>query len=156
MKKKQGKKQGKNSIAVSSANKCNTNHWRLRKGLKFQDNAYGFVYRITNKSNGKWYIGQKKIDKRGLWKSYQSSSNKLKEEIARLGEENFTFEILEFVDCKWMLNYLELYYQIILEAMFDENSYNGIVNVRLKKFASMKERWKKVSPNEQNCGIISS
>lgn len=68
----------------------------------------------------------------------------MKEEIARLGEEHFDFEILEFVDCKWMLNYLELYYQIILEAMFDENSYNGIVNVRLKKFASMKERWKKV------------
>jgi hypothetical protein len=43
-----------------------------------------------------------------------------------------------------MLNYLELYYQIILEAMFDENSYNGIVNVRLKKFESMKEKWAKV------------
>lgn len=141
------KRKDKNNIAVSSANKCNTNHrghWKLRKGLKFQDNAYGFVYRITNKSNGKWYVGQKKIDKRGLWKTYNSSSNKLKAEIKELGEENFDFEILEFVDCKWMLNYLELYYQIILEAMFDENSYNGIVNVRLKKFASMKERWKKV------------
>ena len=84
------------------------------------------------------------MDKRGLWKTYNSSSNKLKAEIKELGEENFDFEILEFVDCKWMLNYLELYYQIILEAMFDEQSYNGIVNVRLKKFASMKERWKKV------------
>lgn len=102
------------------------------------------MYRITNKSNGKWYIGQKKIDKKGLWKTYQSSSNKLKAEIKELGEENFEFEILEFVDCKWMLNYLELYYQIITEAMFDENSYNGIVNVRLKKFSSMKERWKKL------------
>ena len=137
------KRKDKNNIAVSSANKCNTK-WKLRKGLKFQDNAYGFVYRITNKSNGKWYIGQKKIDKRGLWKSYQSSSNKLKAEIKELGEENFAFEILEFVDCKWMLNYLELYYQIILEAMFDENSYNGIVNVRLRKFESMKEKWAKM------------
>ena len=34
MKKKQGKKQGKNSSAVISANKCNTK-WKLRKGLKF-------------------------------------------------------------------------------------------------------------------------
>ena len=136
---------GKNNIAIRSANKCNTNYkWKLRKGLKFQEDAYGFVYRITNKSNGKWYIGQKKIDKRGLWKSYNSSSNKLKAEIKELGEEQFDFEILEFVDCKWMLNYLELYYQIILEAMFDDNSYNGIVNVRLKKFSSMKERWKKL------------
>ena len=146
MKKKQGKQQGKNSIAIRSANNCNTNHgkWKLRKGLKFQEDAYGFVYRITNKSNGKWYIGQKKLDKKGLWKTYNSSCNKLKKEIKELGEENFTFEILEFVDCKWMLNYLELYYQIILEAMFDENSYNGIVNVRLRKFESMKEKWKKV------------
>jgi hypothetical protein len=89
-------------------------------------------------------VGQKKLDKKGQWKTYQSSSNKLKAEIARLGEDKFAFEILEFVDCKWMLNYLELYYQIILEAMFDENSYNGIVNVRLRKFESMKDKWKKL------------
>lgn len=87
------------------------------------------------------------MDKKGAWKTYQSSSNKLKAEIKELGEENFTFEILEFVDCKWMLNYLELYYQIILEAMFDDNSYNGIVNVRLRKFESMKEKWAKVEKN---------
>ena len=84
------------------------------------------------------------MDKQGKWKSYQSSSNKLKAEIKELGEDKFAFEILEFVDCKWMLNYLELYYQIILDAMFDEQSYNGIVNVRLRKFESMKERWKKM------------
>lgn len=105
------------------------------------------MYKITNKSNGKWYIGQKKLDKQGKWKTYNSSSNKLKAEIQELGEDKFAFEILEFVDCKWMLNYLELYYQIILEAMFDENSYNGIVNVRLRKFESMKEKWKKVHKN---------
>lgn len=35
-----------------------------------------------------------------------------------------------------------------MNAMFDENSYNGIINVRLSKFESMKEKWEKI--NTQN------
>lgn len=31
-----------------------------------------------------------------------------------------------------------------MEAMFDSNSYNGIVNVRLSKFDSMKEKWEEI------------
>jgi hypothetical protein len=44
-----------------------------------------------------------------------------------------------------MLSYLELWYQMQMNAMFDENSYNGIINVRLSKFASMKEKWESIN-----------
>lgn len=40
-----------------------------------------------------------------------------------------------------MLSYVELWYQMKMKAMFDENSYNGIVNVRLSKFDSMRQKW---------------
>lgn len=79
-------------------------HWVLSEGLKLPDNfidnpPLGFVYKITNKETGKFYIGQKKIlkvekrpplkgkvRKRKIikqtdWRTYCSSSNELKQEI---------------------------------------------------------------------------
>lgn len=119
----------------------------------------GFVYRITDNSNGKSYIGQKKVTsietrpplkgyvrkrkfiKQSDWRTYCGSSNEVKLAILKNGKETFKFEILCFTDSKWMLSYLELWFQMKEGVMFDPMSYNGIVNVRLSKFASMKEKW---------------
>lgn len=143
-------------------------HWHLREGLELpinfdEDPPLGFVYKVTDKVNNKWYIGQKKITKvekrpplKGKvrkrkiikqtdWRTYTTSCNTLKFEIIQRPKEEFDFEILHFVDCKWMLSYLELWYQMQMNAMFDENSYNGIINVRLSKFASMKEKWESIN-----------
>ena len=148
-------------------------HWHLREGLTlpvdFEENPpLGFIYKVTDKVNNKWYIGQKKITKvekrpplKGKvrkrkivkqtdWKTYTSSCNTLKFEILQRPKEEFDFEILHFVDCKWMLSYVELWYQMQMEAMFDSNSYNGIVNVRLSKFDSMKEAIKETWSNLKN------
>lgn len=138
-------------------------HWKLYEGTKLPDDfeenpSLGFVYLIRRKSDGKFYIRQKKIlkvekkpplkgkvrkrrvIKQTDWKKYSGSSNVLKEEIAQLGEDAFTFEILEFCDSKWMMNYEELRLQMLNNVLLRTDSYNRIVNVRLAKFDSIIEK----------------
>ena len=135
-------------------------HWTLYKEAKlpedFEENPpLGFVYLIKRKSDGKFYIGQKKIlkvekrpplkrkvrkrkiVKQSDWRTYCGSSNELKEDIAKLGEDAYTFEIVEFCDSKWMMSYEELRLQMINDVLLRTDSYNGIVNVRLSKFQSI-------------------
>lgn len=132
-------------------------HWELGNNTTlpgdFEENPpMGFVYRIENKENGKFYIGQKKIIKvekrpplkgkvrkrkiikQSDWRTYCGSSNDLKNDIKTLGEDKFKFEIIKFCDCKWLLSYWELYYQMQNHVLFREDSYNGIINVRISKF----------------------
>ena len=135
-------------------------HWKLYKNVKlpedFEENPpLGFVYLIRRKSDGKFYIGQKKIVKiekrpplkgkvrkrkvvkQSDWKTYCGSSNDLKADIDKLGEDAFIFEIVEFCDSKWMMSYEELRLQMLNDVMLRNDSYNGIVNVRLSKFQSI-------------------
>lgn len=135
-------------------------HWHLGNGVKSPSILpLGFVYRITEKATGKSYIGQKKVTtietrpplkgyvrrrkliKQTDWRTYCGSSNDVKIAITKKGEEAFDFEIMCFTDSKWMLSYLELWFQMNENVMFDDMSWNGIVNVRLSKFASMKPKW---------------
>jgi hypothetical protein len=140
-------------------------HWQLSENLTlpedFKENPpLGFVYRIENKETGKFYIGQKKIIKvekrpplkgkvrkrkiikQSDWRTYCGSSNDLKGDISQLGEEQFKFKIIRFCDCKWSLSYWELYYQMQEHVLFREDSYNGIINVRLSKFQKFIEQFK--------------
>lgn len=121
---------------------------------------FGFVYRIENKENGKFYIGQKKIIKvekrpplkgkvrkrriikQSDWKTYCGSSNDLKNDIKTLGEDKFKFTIIRFCDCKWKCSYWELYHQMQNHVLFREDSYNGIINVRLSKFNKFVNEYK--------------
>ena len=140
-------------------------HWSLAEGVTlpedFQENPpLGFVYRIENLENGKFYIGQKKIIKvekrpplkgkvrkrrivkQSDWRTYSGSSNDLKGDIKELGEEKFKFEIIRFCDCKWACTYWELYHQMQNHVLFREDSYNGIINVRLSKFQKFIDQFK--------------
>ena len=60
-----------------------------------------------------------------------------------LGENKFKFEILKFCDTKWEISYWELYYQMHEHVLFRDDSYNGIINVRLSKFPKFVEKFKK-------------
>jgi hypothetical protein len=121
--------------------------------------AFSFVYKITRKSDGKFYLGKKlcyfqkttqktvklkngnkKVKKiKSLvpsdWPTYWGSSVDLLKDVETLGEDAFTREILEFCLSKSHASYLEAKYQFaarVMEISYDE-TYNGIVNMRVAK-----------------------
>ena len=123
-------------------------HW---EGV-LEENAdlpYGFIYKITNLTNDKKYIGKKqcqsirkrpplkgKKNKRHEkietdWKTYTSSSNELNKDLEELGKDKFKFEILRWCDSKWELSYYEARLQFNEEVLLRDDYYNGIINVRI-------------------------
>jgi hypothetical protein len=124
-------------------------HWILEENVLIDSDTFGFIYEITNKITNKKYIGKKqcisKIKKKPLkgkkrkriefkesdWKFYTSSSTELNEDIKKYGKENFMFKILRTCSSKWALAYFEIKEQIDKNVLFDENYYNGIINVRI-------------------------
>lgn len=109
----------------------------------------GFVYLITNTKSNKKYIGKKlaqfkktrpplkgKKNKRRStvesdWQTYWGSSDHLKADVAELGTENFTREILYFCSSRGMLSYLEAKEQFDREVLLSTEYYNGIINCRV-------------------------
>ena len=81
---------------------------------------FGFVYLITNKSNGRRYIGRKylwqfrtpkgkkrKVKSESDWKKYYGSCPELKEDIDKFGRENFSRTILSLHKTKGKTNFEE-------------------------------------------------
>lgn len=122
----------------------------LYQGKEFTDpdsKLIGFVYLITCNVNGKRYIGKKlfwstkrkqvkgkskRIKVESDWKSYWSSSDELKADVKKLGEENFTKEIIHLCYGKGELSYLEAREQFdrrVLESSTDW--YNSWIMVRV-------------------------
>ena len=145
-------------------------HWELGNNVTlpedFEENPpMGFVYRIENKETGKFYIGQKKIIKvekrpplkgkvrkrkivkQSDWKTYCGSSNDLKNDVKTLGEDKFKFTIIRFCDSKWECSYWELYHQMHNHVLFREDSYNGIINVRISKFQKFIDQYREEIQN---------
>ena len=112
---------------------------------------YGFIYRITNTVNGYDYVGRKyfktikkrpplkgKKNKRREtvetdWKDYWGSSARLVEDMARLGKDKFTREIIHLCKSRGETNYMEAYYQFKEGVLLKENNYNGIIQIKLGK-----------------------
>ena len=113
------------------------------------DEYEGFVYLITNLTNGRKYIGKKlakfktsrpplkgkKNRRRGHkesdWKDYWGSSDKLQADVETQGTENFTREILYFCTSRAEMSYLEAKEQFDRRVLETEDYYNGIINVRV-------------------------
>ena len=55
---------------------------------------FGYIYKTTNKINGKIYVG-KKISSIFLGNKYHGSGAYIKNAIHKYGEENFETELLE-------------------------------------------------------------
>ena len=123
------------------------------------EDCVGFVYLITNNLSGKKYIGKKlakfaktsyktvklkngtkkkqkirsKVD--SDWLTYWSSSEDLKADVAALGEDKFSREILRYCNSKNELSYYEAKYQFEYDVLLDENKwYNGWISVKVRKF----------------------
>lgn len=83
----------------------------------------GFVYLITNKVDGRKYIGKKflhsirkqkgksrRVKKESDWREYWSSSEILKEDISKVGSDNFIREILVLCKTRGDTNRMETFY----------------------------------------------
>ena len=70
--------------------------------------TFNYIYKITNKINGKIYIGKHSTD--NLNDGYMGSGVVLRQAIKKYGVENFTKDILEFCDKEVELNDLEKHY----------------------------------------------
>ena len=99
---------------------------------------FGFVYLITNKSNTRQYIGRKyfwsfrtpkgkkrKVKSESDWKNYYGSCPELKEDIDRIGKDNFTRTILSLHKTKGKTNFEETR-QLFTNGVLTEALDNGV------------------------------
>ena len=97
---------------------------------------YGFVYRITNTTNEKSYIGRKyfvqkrkpkggkrRVTSESDWKRYYGSSEELKQDIRRDGKDSFRREILSLHTTLGKVDYEEtkqlFLHNVLMESLDD-------------------------------------
>ena len=101
------------------------------------DNFFGFVYCITNNTNGRQYIGRKyfwkfrtprgkkrKVKSESDWKNYYGSSEELKEEIQQLGRHNFSRVMLSLHKTAGKTNFEETR-QLFVNGVLTEQLDDG-------------------------------
>ena len=119
------------------------------------EDCVGFVYLITNNVTGRKYIGKKlakfsrttykvvklkngnkkrkkiksKID--SDWQLYYGSNDQLNKDIAELGSDNFTREILFYCKSKAECSYIEAREQFNHRVLESDDYYNGQISVRV-------------------------
>ena len=71
---------------------------------------YGYIYKFTNKINGKIYIGKHKYDKPTLDENYLCSGILINAALKKYGKENFDHSNVECFDTLDELNEAEKYY----------------------------------------------
>ena len=133
--------------------------WRYKNQMvtELPDDCEGFVYLITNLIDNRKYVGKKlarfkttkpplkgkKNKRRGTvesdWRDYWGSSDKLNEDVQKLGPENFSREILYFCNSRGLMSYLEAKEQFDRRVLESDEYYNGIINVRVGSSKILKE-----------------
>jgi hypothetical protein len=116
--------------------------------LPEEHNWYGFVYLITNKTNGMKYCGKKFLfqkktrqvkgkKKRYLaesdWREYFGSNDVLKEEVSKNGSDNYRREIIHLCETKAECAYLESKEIFDRGAILSEDYYNGWVSCKITR-----------------------
>ena len=111
-------------------------------------NNYGFVYQITNLTNGRKYIGKKffysaktkqvKGKKKRYktpsdWQTYYGSSAELSKDVLQLGHDKFKRDILHLCLSKGDCGYLEAKEQFVKGALESDDYYNTWIMVRVRK-----------------------
>jgi group I intron endonuclease len=86
--------------------------------------TYGFIYMTTNLVNRRRYIGKKKYDRRGTWRTYLGSGVTLTRAIEKYGSENFKRDILDIAYSSDELNAKEQYWIEHYNAVDDKSFYN--------------------------------
>lgn len=107
-----------------------------------------FIYIITHIHSGKYYVGRKnfytpkyytvnKKRKRRFiisdYATYWGSSTSFNAFVDQEGKENFTREIIHLCESKGISNYLEAKEQFERQVLFDNLSFNSIINCRIHR-----------------------
>jgi hypothetical protein len=126
---------------------------------KIDEGYIGFVYEITDASNGKKYIGKKLlVGKRKLpplkgksrkrtkivesdWQSYYGSSEAVKA-LVEERKHDFIRRIIHLCKTKGELSYLEAKEQFDREVLLTDDYYNEFIGVKINS-AHIKGLWKK-------------
>lgn len=115
-------------------------HWEFPHEFNIEE-WFGFIYRITELSTGKEYIGKKQFfsnrtktvsgrknkkhyKKESDWKKYTGSSIELNKAIIQYGMDNYKFQIESLHKTKGSLHYREVEMQI-KENVLRERFLNG-------------------------------
>ena len=119
------------------------------------EDCIGFVYLITNMTNGRMYIGKKlakfsrttqrtvklkngtkrkkkirsKVD--SDWQDYYGSSPELTRDVESLGKDQFKREILYYCKSKAECSYIEAREQFSRRVLESKDYYNGHIQVRV-------------------------
>lgn len=131
--------------------------WTFQNQLVDQlpEDCVGFVYLITNTTNGRMYIGKKlakfskttqktvklkngnkkkkkirtKVD--SDWRDYYGSSPELTKDVEQLGTDKFQREILYYCKSKAECSYIEAREQFTRKVLESQDYYNGHIQVRV-------------------------
>ena len=113
------------------------------------EDCVGFVYEITNTTNGRKYIGKKlarfkrsrpplkgRKNKRRFkvdsdWQDYYGSSDELSADILKIGKDKFTRQILFYCKSKAELSYVEAREQFARKVLESNDYYSGHIRVRV-------------------------
>lgn len=144
-------------------------NWKDLQGKEYNnindfDGAYGFIYKITHKETGKFYIGKKqlifkrkkKLGKKELllieikpgrrpttklvesesdWLLYWGSSKELCEEIKNQGIDKFERVIIQLAFTSKLLTYYEAMYQMKHNVLqIDSYNHNILGKIHRKDF----------------------
>ena len=125
------------------------NEWIYNNEILLNIEDYiGFVYQITNITNGKKYIGKKnfyfirskmikkkkkKVKIESDWKSYYGSNKILLEDVKSLGKDNFKREIIVLCKTKSEFAYFEAKLQFDNNVLLSDEYYNEWIMVRIHK-----------------------
>ena len=109
----------------------------------------GFVYRITDLTNNKKYIGKKffwkpktlpitKTRKRRVktrtesdWRTYYGSSKEVQQLVEDKGKENYKREILKLCLTKGECSYFEAKYQFEYDVLLSDEYYNELISCKI-------------------------
>ena len=126
-------------------------HWTYQGNeiTNMPEEVVGFVYLITNTTNGRMYIGKKlarfkrsrpplkgrknkrryKVD--SDWQDYYGSSDDLTIDVNKFGKDKFTREILYLCKGRGEMSYIEAREQFDRRVLETDEYYNGIISCKI-------------------------
>jgi len=128
------------------------------------------IYKITNRVNGKIYIGsasdvsRRIIYHKNTLRNKKHTNRHLQAAFLKYGEQNFTFEVIEYLDDKLKLRDREQYWMDLLKVCDEKFGYNIVPNSqhkmlseetkRLLRLRPVRSGWKHTPETKQRISIL--